>query len=65
MSAVGTKDICRAYGTHLRRLKFHRLKPVATGIAPLTRLYFVLIWARYFDGRPKRRSVTGALNRLG
>jgi len=35
-SAVGTMDVCRAYGTHSNvRNHFHRLKPVATGMSPL------------------------------
>jgi hypothetical protein len=44
-SAVGTKDICRAYGTYSVWWRFfHRLKPVATGLSPLSRLRLSIIW---------------------
>jgi hypothetical protein len=39
VSAVGTTDVCRAYGTLFRYECFHRLKPVARGMSPLSRLY--------------------------
>jgi hypothetical protein len=46
-SAVGTTDVCRAYGTVVLQFLYHRLKPVAIEISPLSRLSVV-----HYSNRP-------------